>query len=703
MTPLSQKSKYILKTLLISIVLFILLISAKYLIFNKYQLISQLIYDSVKQNHYAPPTIDDSYSEKVFDLYLKRLDYGKKFLLKSDVEQLSAYKHSLDDQWKEHRTEFFDVSYKILMQRIQMTEGWYKEILSKPLDYDKEEFYETDMEKTKYAETINELKEEWRKMLKYQILLKMDEMREEERKKTEKDSTHSIKPMTFDSLEYKARQKVLKSNNDWFKRLKKLSYKDRIAAYLNAFINVYDAHTEYFPPKEKKKFDQSMSGQFEGIGARLQQKDGVIKVVEIIVGSPSYKQGELKAGDIILKVAQGDKEPVDITDMDIDDAIELIKGPKGTEVRLTVQKPDGSIKVIPIIRDVIEIEETYAKSFIIENDHEKYGYIYLPSFYTDFTHSGAHHCSQDVRKEIEKLKKYNIQGLILDLRDNGGGSLQEAVDLAGLFIPEGPIVQVRGKMNYVSVFRDKNPDVAWNGPLSVLINYSSASASEIVSAALQDYKRALIIGTNSYGKGTVQSFVDLDYYVLPNFDSIKPTGSVKITMQKFYRINGDATQLKGVEPDIKLPNAYQYIDDIGEKDLDYPMPFDKITPVAGYQPYNTINYEQLKKIAAADIKNNPAFKLIEKQAEEYKRRKMNTKINLKKEEFFAYQERIRKLNKEFEEKKTKYDNFKAIIPEENKVKFDIDTAKAGRETRWAKSIEKDAYIFETTRLLKYIK
>lgn len=678
-----------------------ILISAKSFFVNKYQIISQLIYDSVNQNHYEPPKIDDSYSEKVFNLYLKRLDYGKKFLIKSDVEQLSIYKHSLDDQWKNHNLEFFDASYKIIQKRIADAEEWYKEILSQPLNYDKEEYYETDFEKTTYAENLQQLKDEWRKMIKYQVLLKIDELKEEERKKIEKDSTHTLKPSSFDSLEYKARQKVLKSNNDWFKRLKKLSYKDRMAAYLNTFINVYDPHTEYFPPKEKKKFDQSMSGQFEGIGARLQQKDGVIKVVEIIVGSPSYKQGELKAGDIILKVAQGDKEPVDVTDMDIDDAIELIKGPKGTEVRLTVQKPDGTIKVIPIIRDVIEMEETYAKSFIIEQDKQRYGYIYLPSFYTDFTHTGAHHCSNDVKNEIEKLKKYNIKGIILDLRDNGGGSLQEAVDLAGLFIPEGPVVQVRGKMNYVTVHKDKNPSVSWDGPLSVIINYGSASASEIVSAALQDYKRAIIVGTNSYGKGTVQSFVDLDYYVLPSFDSIKPTGSVKITMQKFYRINGDATQLKGVEPDIKLPNVYQYIDDYGEKELDYPMPFDKISEVK-YTTYNTINYDEIKKLVNADTKNNPAFKLIEKQAEDYRKRKLNSKVNLQKDKFFEHQETIRKKNKEYEDNKIKFDNFSVIIPEENKVKFDIDTAKAGRENRWAKNLEKDAYLYQTSKILKWM-
>ncbi len=700
---LIKKYPHIWKYTTLIVLALILGIAAKFYIFNRYQIISQLIYDSVKQNHYDPPVINDAYSEKVFNLYLKRLDYGKKFLIKSDIEQFKLYEHLLDDQWKEHSVEFFDITYKVLMQRINTAEEWYQEILSKPLDYNKEEYYETDMEKTKYAETINELKDEWRKMLKYQVLLKIDELKEEERKKIEKDSTHTLKPSSFDSLEYKARQKVLKNNKDWFKRLKKLSYKDRMAAYLNTFINVYDPHTEYFPPKEKKKFDQSMSGQFEGIGARLQQKDGVIKVVEIILGSPSYNQGELKAGDIILKVAQGDKEPVDVTDMDIDDAIELIKGPKGTEVRLTVQKPDGTIKVIPIIRGVVEMEETFAKSFLLELDKEKYGYIYLPSFYTDFTHTGAHHCAQDVRQEIEKLKKYNIKGLILDLRDNGGGALQEAVDLAGLFITEGPIVQVRGKMNYINIFKDKYSDVVWNGPLSVIINYSSASASEIVSAALQDYKRALIVGTNSYGKGTVQSFIDLDYYVIPNFDSIKPTGSVKITMQKFYRINGDATQLKGVEPDIKFPNVYEYSDDIGEKKLDYPMPFDKITPVSNYTTFNTISYDKLKKIAEQNIKSNPAFKNIQKQAEEYRKRKLNTKINLQKDNFFAYQETIRKQNKEFENNKTKFDNFKVIIPEENKIKFDLDTAKAGRETRWAKNLEKDAYIFETSKLLKWMK
>ncbi len=687
-------------TIISAIVILVVALSSFVYISGKYQVIMELVFNSINQNHYDPPKLDDSFSEKVFNLYVKRMDYGKKFLIKSDIDQLSMYKHQLDDQLKENSTKFFDESIKILNTRINEKEEWYKEFLAQPFDYTKEDIYESDMEKAKFSANINELKEEWKKMLKYQVLLKIDEMMEDEKKKMEKDS--SFKKSSFDSLEIKARQKVLKSNNDWFKRLKKITYKERVAAYFNTIANVYDPHTEYFPPKDKKKFDQTMSGQFEGIGARLQQKDGIIKVMEVIVGSPSYKQGELKAGDEIIKVAQGEKEAVDVTDMDIDDAIELIKGPKGTEVRLTVKKPDGSTKVIPIVRGIVEMEETYAKSFIVEQDKQLYGYIYLPAFYTDFTRNGAHHCSQDVKNEIEKLKKYNIKGIILDLRDNGGGSLQEAIDMAGLFIAEGPVVQVRSKMNYISVYKDKNPDITWSGPLAVMINYGSASASEIVSAALQDYKRAVIIGTNSYGKGTVQSFVDLDGYLLPQFDTIKPVGSVKITMQKFYRINGDATQLKGVEPDIKLPNAYQFIDDIGEKDLDYPMPFDKITPT-NYVAFNNIDYEKIKKNMVASIKANSAFVVVEKQANEYRQRKMNTKINLQKDKFFEYQNKIRKTNKEFEAAKHKFNNFTVTTPNEDKVKFNDDTTKIGRENRWIKALEKDAYLFESTKVLNQVK
>jgi len=438
-----------------------------------------------------------------------------------------------------------------------------------------------------------------------------------------------------------------------------------------------------------------MSGQFEGIGARLQQKDGILKVSEVIVGSPSYKQGELKAGDDILKVAQGAEEPVDVTNMEIEDAIDHIKGKKGTEVRLTVKKADNSIKVIPIIRDIVEIEETFAKSALLDNKN-KIGYIYLPSFYTPFGRTGTHHCSNDVRKEIEKLKKQNIKGLIIDIRDNGGGSLQEVVEMAGLFFPRGPVVQVKGK-SAQSVLEDKNPDVAWDGPLTILINHSSASASEILAAAIQDYKRGVVMGTPSFGKGTVQSFVDLDNYLIPPFDTIKPVGQVKITQQKFYRINGGATQLKGVTPDILLPDPYAFID-LGEKELDNPMPWDEINK-ADYKEFDVINYPVIIKKSKARVEKSSQFTLVEQQAKEVKQKKEDTKYSLNLEKFRADQKKFREQNKKYEDLKKEIKGFNAMLLDEDKQRMGSDTARLGRENRWAKAVSKDPYIYEATNVI----
>lgn len=505
----------------------------------------------------------------------------------------------------------------------------------------------------------------------------------------------------FDSLESEARRKTLKEQEDWFKRLNKITPRDRFSEFANAVTGVYDPHTQYFAPKDKKKFDQGMSGQFEGIGARLQQKDGILKVSEIIVGSPSYKQGELKAGDDILKVAQGAGEPVDITNMDMEDAIELIKGKKGTEVRLTVKKSDNSLKVIPITRDVIEIEETFAKSALIENKN-KIGYIYLPSFYTDFTRNGARHCSQDMRKEIEKLKKQNIKGLIVDLRDNGGGSLQEVVEMAGLFFSKGPVVQVKGKSNVpLNVMEDRNPDVVWDGPLTILINRSSASASEILAAAIQDYKRGVIVGTTSFGKGTVQSFLDLDAMLLPQFDTIKPIGSVKITQQKFYRINGGATQLKGVTPDVVLPDPYAFIDR-GEKEYDNPMPWDEISP-ATYTEFNMINYPKIIKNSTKRVSNSSQFALIDVQAKEVKVKKDDTKYNLKLENFRAEQKQMRDQNKKYDDLRKEIKGFDASLLEEDKLKIANDTTRLNRENKWAKNVSKDIYIYEASNVINDLK
>ncbi|MGZ4042035.1 MAG: carboxy terminal-processing peptidase [Bacteroidia bacterium] len=692
-------SKFSVKSILIIGAIALSSFTAVKYVFDKNDVIFELLLGSLNANHYSPVKLDDNFSEKVFDLYMKRLDNTKKFLLQEDVDALAKYRRDIDDQVQNQRHDFYKKSVELITKRIKDKENWAKEILAAPLDYNVDEEYETDGEKNTYAKNDAELKKEWQKMLKYQVLSRIDEAMDKQEKALEKKDT-AFKVRTFDSIEVDARRKTLKNNADLFKYLNKITPRDRFSMFANAIAGVYDPHTEYFAPKEKKKFDQAMSGQFEGIGARLQQKDGVLKVSEIIVGSPSFKQGELKAGDDILKVAQGAGDPVDLTNMDMDDAIELIKGKKGTEVRLTVKKGDGSIKVIPIIRDVIEIEETFAKSAVLDNK-TKVGYIYLPSFYTDFTRNGARHCSQDVRKEIEKLKKEGVKSLIIDLRDNGGGSLQEVIEMAGLFFPKGPVVQVKSKNNMRTVMEDKNPDVAWDGPLAIMVNHNSASASEILAAAIQDYKRGVIVGTPSFGKGTVQSFFDLDNYLLPQFDTIKPVGQVKITHQKFYRINGGATQLKGVVPDVLLPDPYAMLE-LGEKEMDYPMQWDEIAK-ADYTEFNSINYPAVIKNSQLRIKKSPQFALVEQQSKEVKAKKDDTKYNLNIDKFRAELKQYRDQNKKYEDLRKEIKGFTASLLDEDKLRIGNDTTRVGRETRWAKNISKDIYIYEASNVVSELK
>jgi len=689
-------SKISKKTLLVfgSVVVLSSFVLHKY-VFDRSDVIFELLFSAINQNHYSTLPIDDSFSEKAFDLYLDEIDANKKFLLQTDVDALGKYRHDIDDQITNQRHDFYQTSLDIIIKRVKEKENWSKDILAKPLDYQINEEYETDNKKLTYAKNEEQLKKEWEKMIKYQVLFRLDDMMLRQEKAIEKKDT-AVKIKSFDSLEVDARRKTLKANQQWFKRLNKITRRERFSQFANAITGVYDPHTEYFAPKERKKFSEMMSGHFEGIGARLQQKDdGTLKVSEIIMGSPSYKQKELKEGDEIIKVGQGSAEPVDITVMDMEDAIELIKGKKGTEVRLTVRKSDASIKVIPIIRDVIETEDTFAKSAIIENKN-KVGYIYLPEFYTPFGTGGGRHASTDIRKELEKLKKQNVKSIILDVRDDGGGSLQEVVEMAGLFFQRGPVVQVKNKVAQ-SVLEDKNPDVVWDGPLAILINHNSASASEILAAAIQDYKRGVIIGTTSFGKGTVQTFVDLDSYLAPQFDTIRPTGQVKITQQKFYRINGDATQIKGVTPDIVLPDPYEFIE-TGEKELDNPLPWDEITK-AEYKEFDKINYASIIKRSKARVAKNAQFGLIQDQAKDVKSRKDNTKFNLSLEVFRADQKKFRDQNKKYEDLRKEIKDFSASILDEDKLKFGSDTTKIGRENRWVKNIAKDLYIYEATNVL----
>jgi carboxyl-terminal processing protease len=613
---------------------------------------------------------------------------------------MAKYKTKVDDQIQNETFELFDLSVELISRRIAEKESWYQEALAKPFDYKVDEQYETDAKKTEFAKTETELKNKWRQYLQYQTVARLNELMEAQEKiKAKKDTNAVVRP--FDSLEVEARSKVLKTMNDYFKRLKKVNKKDRYASYVNTITAMYDPHTEFFAPRDKKKFDQTLSGQLEGIGARLQQKDEYLKITDLIVGGPAYKQGELKAEDFILKVAQGAGEPVDIKGMDIDDAIELIKGKKGTEVRLTVKKPDGSIKIITIIRDVVEMDETFAHSAIIQNGKSKTGYIKLPSFYSDFTRTGAHHCSQDIKKEIAKLKAENVSGIVLDLRDNGGGSLSEVVDMAGLFIKDGPIVQERRKDGKIEIDSDRNSDIAYDGPFVVMVNRNSASASEIMAAAMQDYKRAIILGSQSFGKGSVQSFLELDNYVLPQLDTMKPLGSLKVTMKKFYRVNGGATQLKGVIPDINLPDPYAYIE-TGEKELDNPMPWDEIEK-AQYEPLKGINYEKLKKLSAERVKKSKEFNLVEQEAKEVKSKKDDSKYSINLEKFVAEAKKYKEENKKYDELKNDIKGVDVELLTMDVQRLSVDTTKLNREKKWALNLKKDIYLYEATNVISDMK
>ncbi|MGZ4116228.1 MAG: carboxy terminal-processing peptidase, partial [Bacteroidia bacterium] len=533
-----------------------------------------------------------------------------------------------------------------------------------------------------------------------QVLSRMVEMMDSQDKAKEKSDTVKLK--SKEELEVEARKKILKNNDDYFKRLKELDRNDRIALYFNAITGIYDPHTEFFPPKDKANFDISMSGQLEGIGAQLQEKDGYIKVSSIVPGSASYKQGQLKPGDIILKVAQKGEEPVDVVDMKMDDAVQLIRGKKGTEVRLTVKKPDASIIVIPIIRDIVVIEDSYVQSVILKGK-KNIGYIKLPSFYADFNGKGGRSCSVDMKKELEKMNDEKVDGIILDLRYNGGGSLSDVVDMTGLFIDTGAVVQVKQREGKAQVLRDRAKGIVYNGPLTVMVNSNSASASEIMAAAIQDYHRGVIVGTSpaSFGKGTVQRFYDLDDYVPPAYASVKPLGSVKITTQKFYRINGGATQLKGVIPDITLPDPY-YLLDQGEKEQDYPMVWDEISPAAYVPVKPNYSLEKLKANSEERVKNSSGFALLNEEAKRLKKQKDDTMVSLNFDKYVAEQ-------KQFKDESKKMDELDKEIPGIDVVALKADafpatdTLKVNKNKEWYKSIKKDIYLNETISIMDEMK
>ena len=652
---------------------------------------------SLQGAHYDPAVINDEFSEKAFKLYLKNLDANKRLLSKSDVKQLDKFEKEIDDEIKNGTYNLFNASIKLVNKQTTLTEQFFEDILAQPFDFNINEEVDFD-EEIPYAKNDKELKDRWRKYLKYSVLTKLynDQLAQE---KAEEKSDTVFTPKPFDTLEYNARKSVLKTHRDYYSRLKRLERKDRLSMYINSITGVYDPHTNYFPPADKENFDIQMSGQLEGIGAQLQEKDGYIKITNIIPGGPSSLQGDLQANDLILKVKQEGGEAVNIVDWRIDDAVKIIRGKKGTKVTLTVRKPDGAEQDITITRDVVILEETYAKSLLLnDKDNVKTGYIYLPSFYADFRNPRGRFSWKDVKAEVEKLKTAGVKGIILDLRSNGGGSLDDVVKMGGLFIDEGPIVQVKEKGRKPQVLADRYAGAEWDGALVIMINEFSASASEIMAAAMQDYGRAVIVGSSSsHGKGTVQRFLNLNQTIRNK--NIPDLGSIKLTIQKFYRINGDATQLKGVSSDILLPDNYMYIK-TGEKEQDYPMAWDQIESAS----YDSKSYQVKKSVfetSKARVQSNETFKLIEENARRWEKQRESRKYPLSIAKYALQEEKQKAEGEKFEIlNKLEISGFEVSnIPSDlEKIKTEESRMKINKD--WIKSINKDPYVYESLQIIE---
>ena len=685
---------------------------------DKDKLLLDLITYVLERGHYEPKDINDKFSVNVFEDFIDILDPTKRYFLESDVKEFEKYKYQIDDQIKNTDISFFNLVHQRLMKRMDEAKGIYAEVLEEPFDFEKDETINIDYAEVPYAKNRRELKERWRKQLKYNALGVYDnkvKIRKTAMTAAEGDGSVSVevdvkaldpakeelKNMTLAEVEASARETTKNTLDEFFEFVDDLERKDWFEQYVNTIVDEFDPHTYYFGPSEKDKFDISMYGKFEGIGARLQKKPEGAKVVEIISGGPVWQAKNLEVGDEILKVGQDGEEPIDIVGMRLDDAIKLIKGPKGTIVDLTVRKVDGTIDVVSITRDVVELEESYAKSATVEKDERKYGLIHLPKFYVDFDDYTERNAATDVAKEVERLKQSGAEGLILDLRDNGGGSLKTVVEMAGLFIKDGPVVQVRSSGQRKEVHEDKDERIQWDGPLVILVNELSASASEILAAAMQDYKRAVVLGSKqTFGKGTVQNVIPLDNIVRSNEHG--DLGAIKITTQKFYRINGGSTQLEGVKSDIVVPDRYSYID-LGERDQENPLGWDRISP-ADYTIWDGyIDYEATVTRSKARLSQNPQVKLIEENAKWLKEQQDETVVSLNYNDYSSRQERNKEKSSYFKNL-SKYDSkltFESLKYEQEL--FTQDPVLREKRDRWHQDLAKDVYVEEAINVLQDLK
>tara|TARA_A200000113_G_scaffold68212_1_gene59451 strand:+ start:5971 stop:8082 length:2112 start_codon:yes stop_codon:yes gene_type:complete len=664
---------------------------------DKDSLVIQLITYVLDQAHYLDIEIDDNFSEKVFASFLENIDPYKRYLYQSDIDILSKYKYEIDDSFNQPNLEFFNLAYEILIQRINESKQISQEVLSKPFDFQLEETFNFDIEELQYVNSRIDLVERWRKLMKvYLIENYHDEIKEDERT-FKKDSTFKLR--SYSKIEIETREILNETMADYFVIMEEEFQRQHwFSIYLNSFVSQYDPNTSYLDPEDRDRFNIDMSGNYAGIGAVLRKKVDKIEITELISGGPAWRNNSLEKGDVILKVRQeNDSEPVSIVGYRLADAVKLIKGEKGTNVFLTIKKVDGTVNEISIERDIVLLEETYIKSSLVEKDGNNYGIINIPKFYIDFENQDNRDAAKDLKIEINRLKEQGVQGLVIDLRNNGGGSLKTVVDMAGMFIESGPVVQVKYFDKEKQVLRDRDRSILWKGPLVILVNEGSASASEILAAAMQDYERAIIIGGNqTWGKGTVQNVFPLNRMVRGNTKG--DLGALRYTTQKYYRVNGGSVQLEGVKSDINLPFRYKYLD-FGEKDSENPLQWDEIENI-NYQKWNSnFDFEFAIKNSQKRMKESEHLKLVDENAKWIKDIREKKIFNLNYQKFRSELEENIKTTDKFK----KLDNFSLdysfkSLPYETQM-IDNDSILGTKRERWHKSLNKDIYIGEALNVL----
>lgn len=657
---------------------------------NRARLLGHILHQQLGSQHYNQKLSEIQLSQTAFDLYLKQLDPQKRFLLQEDVDQLQVHRNQIDNAIRRGRLDLPLTGQELLQERIRQVQTLTATILDEPIDPDAAEVIESDPDKYEFSANLTELRERWRKNIKFQILSRYISLRENDIGLDEQGELLPVDQVSHAELLEKSRDLVAKANSTFLTRMLAETQQDHYDRYLDSIARAYDPHTNYMPPTSKEDFDIQMSGSLEGIGATLRDDDGFIRVVRVIPGGAAARQGQLEADDIILKVAEGTTEPVEVTNTRLRDAVSLIRGKKGTEVRLTLRKPDGRRLIVPIIRDVVEIEESFVQGTLIEGvNGARIGYVKIPSFYRDHSGKTERNSTDDTRNELIRLQQQGISGLILDLRNNGGGSLTDAVSVTGLFIDGGPVVQVRDSSGAIRSMSDDNKSVAYDGPMIVLVNRFSASASEILAGALQDYGRALIVGDeHTHGKGTVQAVLDLDRFIrLRGMSQYMPLGAAKVTIQKFYRITGDSTQERGIIPDIILPSRLDGLES-GEKYIDNALAWDRIA-ATNYSPWKVPpgNLERLQQRSDERIGNNEDFHHIRQSAQRAAERRKQTTQSLRLDDMLKERRQLQ------EEQKSLSTPHGMISPE-------ADNGEKSREKVLFESLKDEPYVQEGILILK---